>query len=97
MYDAVERSCMRKIYLRLLPFAVVCYLLAYIDRINASFAARMAAPGRVALLSQSGAICTSILDWAAEKHIGFSSFVSVGSMIDVDFADLIDYFAEKSL
>jgi acetyltransferase len=66
------------------------------SNLNASFAARMAAPGRVALLSQSGAICTSILDWAAEKHIGFSSFVSVGSMIDVDFADLIDYFADDA-
>jgi acetyltransferase len=66
------------------------------SNLNASFAARMASPGRVALLSQSGAICTSILDWAAEKHIGFSSFVSVGSMIDVDFADLIDYFADDA-
>jgi acetyltransferase len=62
--------------------------------LNASFASAMAPAGRVALLSQSGAICTSILDWALEKHIGFSSFVSVGSMLDVDFADLLDYFAD---
>ena len=62
--------------------------------LNASFATSMAAPGRVALLSQSGAICTAILDWAREKHVGFSSFVSVGSMLDVDFADLIDYLAD---
>src|SRR5262249_42921232 len=62
------------------------------SRLNASFAATMARPGHVALLSQSGAICTSILDWARDKHIGFSSFVSVGAMVDVDFADLIDYF-----
>src|SRR5262249_19917915 len=61
---------------------------------NASFASGAVKPGRVALLSQSGAICTSILDWAAEKHIGFSAFVSVGSMLDVDFADLFDYFAD---
>lgn len=60
--------------------------------LNASFAASMPGPGRVALLSQSGAICTSILDWARERHIGFSTFVSVGTMLDVDFADLIDYF-----
>jgi acetyltransferase len=65
------------------------------SNLNASFAATMALPGKVALLSQSGAICTSILDWATEKHIGFSSFVSVGSMVDVDFADLIDYFADE--
>jgi acetyltransferase len=64
------------------------------NRLNASFAADMAAPGNIALLSQSGAICTSILDWANHNHIGFSAFVSVGAMIDVDFADLIDYFAD---
>src|SRR5262245_18027726 len=65
------------------------------SNLNASFAATMPGPGKVALLSQSGAICTSILDWASEKHFGFSSFVSVGAMLDVDFADLIDYFAEE--
>jgi acetyltransferase len=62
--------------------------------LNASFASSMAQPGKLALLSQSGAICTSILDWAREKNIGFSSFVSVGAMLDVDFADLIDYFGD---
>jgi acetyltransferase len=62
--------------------------------LNASFASSMPKPGRVALLSQSGAICTSILDWAREKNIGFSTFVSVGTMLDVDFADLIDYFGD---
>lgn len=62
--------------------------------LNASFASSMARPGRVALLSQSGAICTSILDWARESHIGFSAFVSVGTMLDVDFADLLDYFGD---
>jgi acetyltransferase len=65
------------------------------SNLNASFAATMALPGKVALLSQSGAICTSILDWATAKHLGFSSFVSVGSMLDVDFADLLDYFADE--
>ena len=60
--------------------------------LNASFASAMAKPGRVALLSQSGAICTSILDWARERNVGFSTFVSVGTMLDVDFADFIDYF-----
>src|SRR5262249_6693416 len=64
--------------------------------LNASFASSMARPGRVALLSQSGAICTSILDWAREKNIGFSSFVSVGAMLDVDFADLLDYFGDDA-
>ncbi|MFO0841042.1 MAG: bifunctional acetate--CoA ligase family protein/GNAT family N-acetyltransferase [Gemmataceae bacterium] len=64
------------------------------SNLNASFAADMARPGNVALLSQSGAICTAILDWARETHVGFSSFVSVGAMLDIDFADLIDYFAD---
>jgi acetyltransferase len=64
--------------------------------LNASFAAGMALPGKLALLSQSGAICTSILDWANAKHIGFSAFVSVGAMADVDFADLLDYFGDDA-
>jgi len=64
------------------------------NNFNASFASAMARPGRVALLSQSGAICTSILDWSKEKHVGFSGFVSVGAMADVDFADLLDYFGD---
>jgi len=64
------------------------------SNLNASFAASMAARGNIALLSQSGAICTAVLDWARQAHVGFSSFVSVGSMVDVDFADLIDHFAD---
>ncbi|MFN4261121.1 MAG: GNAT family N-acetyltransferase [Gemmataceae bacterium] len=64
------------------------------SNLNASFAHTMAQPGRIALLSQSGAICTSILDWARQKHFGFSGFVSVGAMLDVDFADLLDYFGD---
>jgi acetyltransferase len=62
--------------------------------LNASIAAAMARKGSLALLSQSGAICTAILDWANDARVGFSGFVSVGSMTDVDFADLIDYFAD---
>ncbi|MCB0563304.1 MAG: bifunctional acetate--CoA ligase family protein/GNAT family N-acetyltransferase [Phaeodactylibacter sp.] len=61
-------------------------------KINATFAARSARLGNIAFISQSGALCTSILDWANEQSVGFSNFVSIGSMIDVDFADLIDYF-----
>lgn len=59
--------------------------------LNASFAALSAAPGSLALLSQSGAICSAILDLAAVEKIGFSHFVSIGSMADIDFADMIDY------
>lgn len=62
--------------------------------LNASFAEGLPARGKVAFISQSGALCTSVLDWAVEQKIGFSYFVSVGNMLDVDFADLIDYFGE---
>lgn len=62
--------------------------------INASFAGQPALPGRIAFISQSGALCTAILDWATEKNVGFSYFVSIGSMIDVGFHDLIDYFGQ---
>lgn len=59
--------------------------------LNATFAAAMARPGNVAFLSQSGALCTAVLDWSFEENVGFSAFVSVGSMLDVGWGDLIDY------
>ncbi len=60
--------------------------------INASFATKMANKGNIAFISQSGALCTSILDWSLDQSVGFSHFVSIGSMVDVGFAELIDYF-----
>lgn len=63
-------------------------------KLNASFANAMPSPGRVAFISQSGALCTSVLDWARQENVGFSHFVSVGNMLDVGMDDLIDYFAE---
>ena len=66
-------------------------ILSPVNGLNASFAAHSAEHGSLALLSQSGAICSAILDWAASEKIGFSHFVSVGSMADLDFADMIDY------
>ncbi|MGE4400737.1 MAG: GNAT family N-acetyltransferase [Desulfobulbus sp.] len=59
--------------------------------VNATFAGGMPEKGKLAVISQSGAICAAILDRAAAGHIGFSHFVSIGSMLDVDFGDLIDY------
>jgi len=61
-------------------------------KLNATFANKTANPGKIAFISQSAALCTSVLDWASEAHVGFSAIVSVGSMSDVDFGDLIDYF-----
>ncbi len=62
--------------------------------LNATFATAMALPGRVAFLSQSGALCTAILDWSFRQRVGFSAFVSVGSMLDVDWGDLIRHFGD---
>jgi acetyltransferase len=59
--------------------------------LNATFAAHIARPGNVAFISQSGALCTAILDWCQREMVGFSAFVSVGSMLDVGWGDLIDY------
>jgi acetyltransferase len=59
--------------------------------LNATFVSGMPATGNLAFVSQSGGICSSILDMALKQRIGFSHFVSVGSMIDVDFGDMIDY------
>src|ERR687894_1003370 len=64
--------------------------------LNATFAGAMAKPGNVGFLSQSGALCTAILDWSLEENVGFSHFVSVGSMIDVDWGDLIYYLGDDS-
>lgn len=63
-----------------------------INGLNATFAADMALKGNVAFLSQSGALCTAVLDWSIKDNVGFSAFVSVGSMIDVGWNDLITFF-----
>lgn len=62
-----------------------------ISGLNATFAAGMARPGKLAFISQSGALCTAVLDWSFKENVGFSAFVSVGSMLDVDWGDLIYY------
>ena len=62
-----------------------------ISGLNATFASNIARAGNVGFISQSGALCTAILDWAQKEMVGFSAFVSVGSMLDVGWGDLIDY------
>jgi len=61
---------------------------------NATFASCIARPGNVGFISQSGALCTAILDWSNREKVGFSSFVSIGSMLDVGWGDLIDYLGD---
>lgn len=61
--------------------------------LNAGFAQALPSPGRLAFLSQSGAVLTTLIDWAASRDIGFSSLVSLGEMAEVDVADWLDYLA----
>lgn len=61
--------------------------------LNASFSAHMPHNGNLALISQSGAIAAGMVDWAAQRAVGFSGIVSIGDQLDVDIADLLDYFA----
>ncbi len=61
--------------------------------LNATFSHNTALRGNLALISQSGALCTAILDWAANRNIGFSAVVSLGDATDIDFGSILDYFA----
>ncbi|QEI43409.1 Succinyl-CoA ligase [ADP-forming] subunit alpha [Dolichospermum sp. UHCC 0315A] len=65
-----------------------------ISGLNATFASRMALPGTVGFISQSGALCTSVLDWSLQENVGFSAFISIGSMLDIGWGDLIYYLGD---
>jgi acetyltransferase len=62
--------------------------------LNATFAKPMAVPGNIGFISQSGALCTSILDWSLTNKVGFSAFISIGSMLDVNWGDLIYHLGD---
>ncbi len=62
--------------------------------LDVTFAAATALPGSIGFVSQSGALCTAILDWAASRNVGFSYFISAGSMVDVGWADYLDYLVD---
>jgi acetyltransferase len=64
------------------------------NKLNATFASTMARPGSVGFISQSGALCTAILDWSLKENVGFSAFVSIGSMLDVSWGDLIQHLGD---
>jgi acetyltransferase len=64
--------------------------------LNASFAAHMPRSGNLALISQSGAIAAGMVDWAAQRSVGFAGIVSIGDQLDVDIADLLDFYALDS-
>jgi acetyltransferase len=62
-------------------------------KLNVSFAAQNALPGDLALVTQSGAVQAALMEWAAQRRVGFSALVSLGDQLDVDFGDCLDYFA----
>ncbi|RSZ59886.1 bifunctional acetate--CoA ligase family protein/GNAT family N-acetyltransferase [Massilia atriviolacea] len=99
MHDAHGRSlrqaaldAARPYVLRLLGPNCVGLLVPGIG-LNASFAHTAALPGKIAFVSQSGALVTGVLDWARSRGIGFSKFISLGDSADIDFGDLLDYLA----
>ncbi len=69
-------------------------LMAPLSGLNATFASAMARPGNVGFISQSGALCTAVLDWSFQENVGFSAFISIGSMLDVGWGDLIYYLGD---
>lgn len=85
----------RKFGMRLLGPNTIGLLIPGIG-LNASFAHMQALPGSLAFISQSGALCTAVLDWAYSQHIGFSHFLSLGDSADIDFGDLLDYFGSNA-
>lgn len=89
--EAAERAA-RAYHMRLIGPNCLGILMPMVN-LNASFAARMPRAGHLALISQSGAIATGMVDWAARRNVGFSGIVSVGDQLDVDIADLLDFFA----
>ncbi|WP_341666013.1 bifunctional acetate--CoA ligase family protein/GNAT family N-acetyltransferase [Vibrio sp.] len=66
------------------------------EKLNASCSPINAKRGKIAFVSQSAAMCTTILDWANDKNIGFSAIISLGNALDIDFADLLDYLSMDS-
>ncbi len=69
-------------------------IMSPVSGLNATFADGIAAKGKVAFLSQSGALCTAVLDWSRKTQVGFSAFASVGTMLDVGWGDLISYLGD---
>ena len=71
-------------------------VMAPLTGLNATFATTIARPGSVGFISQSGALCTAVLDWSLKEMVGFSAFLSIGSMVDVGWGDLIYHLGNDS-
>jgi acetyltransferase len=89
--DAAERAA-RKYGMRLIGPNCLGIMMPGVS-LNASFSAHTPGVGNLALISQSGLIAAGMVDWAAQRGVGFSGIVSIGEQLDVDIADLLDYFA----
>jgi acetyltransferase len=83
----------RKVQMRLIGPNCLGVMMPH-SGLNATFASTIAKPGSLGFLSQSGALCTAILDWSLRENVGFSSFISIGSMLDVNWGDLIYYLGD---
>jgi acetyltransferase len=92
--DAAERAA-QKYGMRLIGPNCLGIMMPGVS-LNASFSAHMPHAGNLALISQSGAIGAGMVDWAAQRDVGFSGILSIGDQLDVDIADLLDYFALDS-
>ncbi|WP_070966378.1 bifunctional acetate--CoA ligase family protein/GNAT family N-acetyltransferase [Vibrio sonorensis] len=96
--DSIQQSCFevaKQNNMRVLGPNSLGMILPWIN-FNASFSPVNALKGNIAFISQSAAMCTTILDWANDKEIGFSAFVSLGNAVDIDFADLLDCLSTDS-
>jgi len=92
--DAAERAA-QKYGMRLIGPNCLGIMMPGVS-LNASFSAHMPHAGNLALISQSGAIASGMVEWATQRGVGFSGIVSIGDQVDVDIADLLDYFALDS-
>jgi acetyltransferase len=88
-----KQILMRRDRMRIIGPNCVGVMLPHIG-LNATFAKPLALPGNIGFISQSGALCTAILDWSLSNQVGFSAFISVGSMADVNWGDLIYHLGD---
>ncbi|TFH92488.1 bifunctional acetate--CoA ligase family protein/GNAT family N-acetyltransferase [Vibrio ouci] len=93
--ESIQSACLRiakQSGMRILGPNSLGLVLPWVN-FNASFSPVTAEKGKIAFISQSAAMCTTILDWANDKNIGFSAFISLGNALDIDFADLLDHLS----
>ncbi|MDN3617061.1 GNAT family N-acetyltransferase [Vibrio gallaecicus] len=96
--ESLDEQCLsiaKKHNIRILGPNSLGIILPWLN-LNASFSPISALPGKIAFVSQSAAVCTTVLDWANDKEIGFSAFISIGNSSDIGFSELLDYLSTDS-